>query len=220
MAFINYQNDPQLADLARWFHLEDPADDVSHVPQPFIQIEPGSICLITGASGSGKTSLLCDLTQSMDQNSLVFFDSICIPNRPCAKCFDDASIDESLTLLSSVGLAEAATFLKCPDQLSEGQRWRLKLACALHCAKRSKKNTWIIADEFAALLDRVTASIVARALRLVVDRSNQDAGKLGAILATSHDDLRSALDPDMSIVCDFGARMVQRKRNSNQRMNR
>lgn len=177
MVAINSKDDPELSDLARWFHLEDPADDVSRIPQPSIQIDPGSICLIAGASGSGKTSLLRDLTKLMDKNSLVFFDSIRVPHRPCARCFDDTSIDDSLTLLSSVGLAEAATFLKFPDQLSEGQRWRLKLACALHRARQSNRDTWIVADEFAAVLDRVTASIVARTLRLVVDQKQSERRK-------------------------------------------
>jgi len=58
----------------------------------------------------------------------------------------------------------------------------------------------------------VTAAIVARTLRLVVNRSKEAGGNFGAILATSHNDLKRALDPDVLVDCDFGARTVHRKR--------
>ncbi len=55
-------------------------------------------------------------------------------------------------------------------------------------------------DEFAAMLDRVSAAIVARTLRRAVTGSPH----LCAVVATSHDDLVAALQPDRIIRCDFG----------------
>jgi ABC-type ATPase with predicted acetyltransferase domain len=57
----------------------------------------------------------------------------------------------------------------------------------------------LVADEFAAVLDRVTAMVVARALRRAIDAS---AG-LCAVVASSHDDLEAALLPDVVVRCDF-----------------
>jgi ABC-type ATPase with predicted acetyltransferase domain len=56
-------------------------------------------------------------------------------------------------------------------------------------------------DEFGAVLDRVTAIVVARALR----RAVSSRGDVCAVLATSHDDLRGALLPEVEVRCDFGA---------------
>jgi ABC-type ATPase with predicted acetyltransferase domain len=64
----------------------------------------------------------------------------------------------------------------------------------------SGRLTTLVCDEFAALLDRVTACIVARCLRRAIDRSN---GRACAIVATSHDDLVRALLPDIVVNCDF-----------------
>src|SRR5207248_9473630 len=107
-------------------------------------------------------------------------------------------------LLARVGLSEAWTYLRTPSELSEGQRWRFKLALALHRAgamivsqesartsllaaggsprgdaeptgapahgydwREVRESSPILAcDEFAAVLDRVTAMVVARCLRL------------------------------------------------------
>jgi ABC-type ATPase with predicted acetyltransferase domain len=63
-----------------------------------------------------------------------------------------------------------------------------------------------VCDEFAAVLDRVSAAIVARALRRAIDATPG----LSAVVATSHDDLGLALRPDTLIRCDFGRRLVEK----------
>jgi hypothetical protein len=70
----------------------------------------------------------------------------------------------------------------------------------------------IVADEFAAVLDRVTAMVVARALRRAIDAANRSNRALGAIVATSHDDLSVALKPDTIVHCDFASTTVSRGR--------
>jgi ABC-type ATPase with predicted acetyltransferase domain len=47
------------------------------------------------------------------------------------------------------------------------------------------------------VLDRVTAMVVARALRKSI------RGPLSALVATAHDDLIDALQPDLLVTCDF-----------------
>ncbi|MDB5324860.1 MAG: putative transporter ATP-binding protein [Phycisphaerales bacterium] len=138
----------------------------------------------------------------------------------------DSRIEAALELLSRVGLAEAWTYLQKPSELSDGQRWRLRLAMAVASGLRrpagastppwqgspsyasapridSTVTTIIAIDEFAALLDRVTARVVARALRRLIDRPGRPP--MAAIVVTSHDDLRLALSPDRRVLADFGA---------------
>ena len=124
---------------------------------------------------------------------------------------DNTAIERALELLGKVGLAEAWTYLQKPSELSDGQRWRLMLAMAIATAQqRQTAVTTIIAmDEFAALLDRITARVVARALRrLVRPLDSEGASPLAAIVATSHDDLDDALLPDTTVLCDFDSYSV------------
>ncbi len=57
----------------------------------------------------------------------------------------------------------------------------------------------IVCDEFAAVLDRLTAMIVARCLRRAIDAHPNVA----AVVATSHEDLIAALKPDVVVAVRF-----------------
>ena len=60
----------------------------------------------------------------------------------------------------------------------------------------------VIADEFCATLDRVTAKVIARNVRKWVNHTNACF-----IAATTHDDLLEYLAPDVLIEKHLGERM-------------
>lgn len=197
--------------IRRWFGI-DRRDrrarppDVDELLLARVLPRPGQITLICGPSGAGKSSLLRHLRDRIEsQRRCIDLARLRLPvDRAVIDCFDSLDIEHALASLSRVGLAEAWCYLKKPLELSDGQRWRLRMALALHCAdirRRHLANTVLVCDEFAALLDRVTASIVARALRKCVYSMPH---RLSAIVATSHDDLIGALRPDRIARCDFG----------------
>lgn len=66
------------------------------------------------------------------------------------------TVEEGLGLLSKVGFNDAFLFLRSFEQLSDGQKYRYRIAKMME----SKAQFWIM-DEFAATLDRDTAKIVA-----------------------------------------------------------
>jgi ABC-type ATPase with predicted acetyltransferase domain len=124
----------------------------------------------------------------------------------------DVPLEEGLRMLSRVGLGEAHSYLLRPSQLSDGQRWRLRLAMAVYRAGRATEGknagaVCIVADEFGAILDRVTALVVARALRRAVDENEG----VCAIVASCREDLGEALRPNRVVRCDFGRCEVGRE---------
>jgi hypothetical protein len=132
-------------------------------------------------------------------------------------CVDQFGPDlpHAIDLLNRVGLGEAYTYLQTPHELSDGQRWRLRLAVAIHRAMAQYGRTrrpgaelasiLLVADEFCAVLDRVSAAVVARSLRRTLDRLHRVGLPICALVATSHDDLEPALLPDEVAHCDFGS---------------
>ena len=170
------------------------------------ELLPGTITFIGGPSGAGKSSLLRAARERFVAAARPWIDlaELSPPEVPLVDCFGDAlALRDVLLLLARVGLGEAWSYLRTPAELSEGQRWRLKVALGLHAAAAhvaAGRAPVLACDEFAALLDRVTALVVARQLRRAVDALPGAA----VVVATSHDDLQPALRPDVIAWCDFG----------------
>ena len=119
-----------------------------------------SIVLITGPSGAGKSTLLRELIRAavVQRHRVIDLAHVTLPSEPIVDLFHGLSLRDTLLLLSRVGLGEAWSYLRKPSQLSDGQRWRLRLALALREAEQEPGHCVVLAaDEFAALLDRVTA---------------------------------------------------------------
>jgi hypothetical protein len=129
------------------------------------------------------------------------------------------------------GLGDAFVMLRCPCQLSDGQRYRLRLAQTIALAEHGEGEpagnadagaaavtgqaplpgagvgAIVIADEFGATLDRLTAKNIARSMRRWTHRTGHTL-----VCATTHDDLLEALDPDVLVYrgLDEGIEVVTR----------
>lgn len=157
-----------------------------------IEIQQGDVVYITGQSGSGKSTVLRELTQQMgfgpERLNVADIDRVELLDRPL---IDQIGKDtaEALNLLSIAGLNDAYLFIRKPKELSDGQRYRFKLAKIIE----SGAQVWV-ADEFLAVLDRTTAKVIAFNLQKV-------ARKVGATLmvATTHTDMVDDLAPNLYI---------------------
>ena len=166
-----------------------------------IRIEPGQVVYITGGSGAGKTLVIKLLKEQLladteTPEKIIDLNEQPLPqSKPLVDCFGKAKLSKSLYWLSMAGLSDAFALLRRPEQLSDGQRYRFRLALAL-----SQKPKVIFIDEFCATLDRVTAAVVAHNVRKFADRFNTTF-----IVATSHDDIVEDLAADVVIIKHLGS---------------
>lgn len=179
------------------------------VPPLQLTLDTGRILFITGASGGGKSTLLRLIADALTSDTwrhnarVIRFDHLPDPpDAPLVDAFPDTALEETLALLSLAGLADAFVMLRTPGELSEGQRYRLRLAQAAHAvlsAPEDGRLAVILADEFGSTLDRITAKTIARNVRRWVKRDGSATRAICFIAATTHDDLLEALEPDVVI---------------------
>ncbi len=154
-----------------------------------VDIRPGDIVYITGPSGAGKSVLLRELQQCVPASEAIPLSSVELPDdRTVIDCFDD-DIVASLRTLSMVGLGDVFSILNRPSRLSDGQKYRFRLARALVSGR-----PFVFADEFCSELDRITAATLAFNVHRFAKRAN-----LTLVLASARDDILIDLAPDVVI---------------------
>jgi len=168
-----------------------------------LKIGPKDIVYITGDSGSGKSVLLKALEKDIKNDTnwtCINIDDV-KPNleKPLIETLG-RNTEEAIELLSRVGLNDAFLFLRTYEQLSDGQKYRYKIAKMIE----SKAQFWIM-DEFAATLDRDTAKIVAFNLQKFARKQGK-----AVLAATTHTDLFEDLHPSVHIHKKFGKEITVR----------
>lgn len=158
-----------------------------------LKIGPRDIVYLTGDSGSGKSVLLRRFQKALAPDCINIKNVKVDRRKPLVDTLGK-SVEEALELLSRVGLNDAFLFVRRYSQLSDGQKYRYRIAKMIE----SGKQFWVM-DEFCATLDRDTAKIVAFNLQKL-------ARKLGraVLAATTHTDLFDDLHPSVHIHKRFG----------------
>jgi ABC-type ATPase with predicted acetyltransferase domain len=182
------------------------------VPRCTIPLPAAGVVFVTGPSGGGKTTILNLIADRCTERGwpVIRFDDLPpLPDVPLVDVFDGPGVDlaRATSLLAMAGLGDAFVMLRCPRQLSDGQRYRLRLAQTIALAERGEgeaagdtgdavpgAGAIVIADEFGATLDRLTAKNIARSMRRWTQRTGDTF-----ICATTHDDLLESLDPDVLV---------------------
>lgn len=155
-----------------------------------LDVAQGDVVFVTGQSGSGKSCLLREMVAGLeaDGRKVASIDDVKFGDTPLIDQVGSTML-EATQLLSFAGISDAYLYIRRPSELSDGQRYRFKLAKLLE----QDADVWV-ADEFGAVLDRVTAKVVAFNLQKVARK----AGKT-LILATTHTDMIDELGPDLIV---------------------
>ena len=161
-----------------------------------IRIRPNDVVYVTGDSGSGKSVLLREIEKDLRAEGFSVLNLAGVhvdEDKPIIDCVG-ATFDEALYLLNIAGLNDAFLFLRKYHQLSDGQRYRFRLAKLIE----ARAQYWI-ADEFCSTLDRDTAKIIAFNFQKVARRRG-----CCLIVATTHTDLFEDLKPSVYVHKRFG----------------
>ena len=147
----------RVLDVSQAFGLE--LSDREFVIYDNVQFEtrPGDRVYVTGQSGSGKSLVLKEMEKTFKAHKLnvANINDIELEEKPIVELVGE-STDEATRLLQIAGIGDAYLLIRKPSELSDGQRYRLKVAKLLE----SDAQVWIC-DEFGAVLDRKTAKFLA-----------------------------------------------------------
>lgn len=193
------QRDPRVLEVAESFGLGLSDKKFTVYRDLSIPLEEGDVVYITGQSGSGKSLALRDMASELARRGLRVgnIDAVALDPETALVSQIGSTTQEALSLMNQAGLNDAYLWVRAPGELSDGQKYRFKLAKLIE----SGAQVWV-ADEFGAVLDRETAKIVAFNI-------SKAARKAGAILivATTHGDLVEYLAPTLTIEKLFGERV-------------
>lgn len=163
-----------------------------------VEVNQGDVIYITGQSGSGKSLLLKSISSQIKEEGIKVADlnDIELEDKPVIELVGD-SMTKATEILACAGISDAWIYIRKPNELSDGQRYRLKLAKVI----QSDADVWV-ADEFGAVLDRVTAKVIAFNLQKMARRLGKTL-----IVATTHTDLKEELGPNLTVTKRFGERV-------------
>lgn len=161
-----------------------------------LKYDSSDLIYVTGDSGSGKSTFLHLFLSQLENQAqkCVNFSEVKADDNEVVIDSIGSSQEEAMALLSVVGLSEAFVMLRKYKELSEGQKYRYKLAKMI-----AEQGDAFLIDEFGATLDREMAKVLAYCIQKWARRN-----KKMVVVATTHKDLIEDFNPNLVIDKKFG----------------
>ena len=173
-----------------------------------IAVAPGRIVLLLGPSGSGKSTALSAIESQFATACMVQRVAFPPDQAVIDRIAPDKPLSEAIALLTACGLGEAGLWLRPFAALSDGEKFRARLARAIALHSRSASTAPLLCDEFCSgLHPRVARAIAYNLHKLVVRRG------LCAVVACANDDIAADLNPHTIVhLAGGGACRVEERR--------
>jgi hypothetical protein len=196
-----------------------------------IDVRPGDVIFVTGPSGSGKSVLLARLAEALaaawPETPQVNLAAVGLPADRRVIDLVRPPLARALRTLGTAGLADAFLLLRTPQELSDGQRYRLRLALAIEkCGVQSEEcgvnsqgqgrksaeadsgspftphSSLITHHSVVLLADEFCSTLDRLCARAVAYRVRRMASREGVtvLAASAHDDLLEDLAPDVLVI--------------------
>jgi len=203
-----------------------------------VDVRPGDVVYVTGPSGCGKSVLLARLAEALlgewPDARVADLAAVHLPGDRAVIDLMRPPLEQALRTLSAAGLADAFLLLRTPQELSDGQRWRLRLALAIQAVSLSPRAPTVRSgahdpgDEnlgacestpdltvgarhgnTVLLADEFCSTLDRLCARAAAYRVRRTASREGitVLAASSHDDLLEDLAPDVLIAKHEGSRV-------------
>lgn len=164
------------------FDIQDKQQTITHIPMDLDDLNKfeWNIGLIIGGSGSGKSTILNYLGGMRETN----FDE----HKPLISNFSWLTPEEASKVLMSIGLSSIPAWLRPYELLSNGEKYRAKLA---YLVSSAAEDEIILIDEYTSFVDRDVAKAMSFALQKYIRKSGKKI-----ILASCHSDITEWVLPD------------------------
>jgi ABC-type ATPase with predicted acetyltransferase domain len=206
-----------------------------------VDVRPGDVVYVTGPSGSGKSVLLARLAEALrgewPDARVADLAAVHLPADRAVIDLMQPPLEQALRTLSAAGLADAFLLLRTPQELSDGQRWRLRLAlavqqCGVRNAECGVKNgrdegtqerghldaaavapftphSALHTPHCVLVADEFCSTLDRLCARAAAYRVRRMASREGitVLAASAHDDLLEDLAPDVLIAKHEGSRV-------------
>ena len=126
------QRSPRVLEVAESFGIGLEEKDFVVFDKLNLNIRDGDVVYITGQSGGGKSVLLRELAKQMAARgkSVVNLDTIVFDESPLIDQIGKDTKD-AIGLMGMAGINDAYLWVRKPSELSDGQRYRFRLAKAM-----------------------------------------------------------------------------------------